>query len=126
MAKRKRGGSFLLCHSVNGYLNGRIGKQTKKKKRKRIRRGRTKKKKSKKKGKKRKKETKRKRVRRKQKEKGKERRKEKGKGKERREREREDFPALRRSRLDGPSTKVGTHNAIYVWTPKNLEFRQTP
>ena len=29
-------------------------------------------------------------------------------------REREDFPELRWSRLDGPSTKVGTRSAIYV------------
>ena len=51
-----------------------------------------------------------------------ERRKGKGKGKERREREREDFRALQQSRFDGPSTKVGTHSAIYVWTPKTWSF----
>ena len=46
----------------------------------------------------------------------------KGKGKERRKGKREDFPALRRSKLDGPSTKVVTSNAIYVWTPKTWSF----
>ena len=40
----------------------------------------------------------------------------KGKGK------REDFPVLRRSKLDDPSTKVGTRSAIYVWTPKTWSF----
>ena len=29
---------------------------------------------------------------------------------------------LRRSKLDGPSTKVGTHSAIYVWTQKTWSF----
>ena len=29
----------------------------------------------------------------------------------------EDFPTL-----DGPSTKVGTRNTIYVWTPKTWSF----
>ena len=48
-----------------------------------------------------------------------EKRKGKGKGKM------EDFPALRRSKLEGLSTKVGTRSVIYVDT-KNLEFRQTP
>ena len=32
--------------------------------------------------------------------------------------EREDFPALRRSKLDDPSTKVSACSAIYVWPPK--------
>ena len=50
------------------------------------------------------------------KEKRKGKRKGKGKGK------REDFPVLRWSKLDGPSTKVGTRRAIYVWTPKNWSF----
>ena len=40
----------------------------------------------------------------------------KGKGKM------EDFPALRLSKLDGPSTKVGTRSAIYLWTPKTWSF----
>ena len=34
----------------------------------------------------------------------------------------EDFLALRRSKLDGPSTKVGTRSAIYVWIPKTRSF----
>ena len=46
----------------------------------------------------------------------KKKRKGNGKGKK------EDFPALRWSKLDGPSTKVGTRNAIYVWTPKTRSF----
>ena len=46
--------------------------------------------------------------------KGKEKRKGKGK--------REDFPELRRLKLNGPSTKVGTRSAIYVWTPKTWSF----
>ena len=49
-------------------------------------------------------------------------RKEKGKGKEMREREREDFSALRRLRLGGPCTNVGTRIAICVWTPKTWCF----
>ena len=31
---------------------------------------------------------------------------------------------LRWSKLDGPSTKVGTRNAIYVWTPKSWSFNK--
>ena len=50
------------------------------------------------------------------KKKKKEKKKGKGKGK------REDFLALRRSKLDGLSTKVGTHSTIYVWTPKTWSF----
>ena len=34
----------------------------------------------------------------------------------------EDFSALRRLKLDGPSTKVGTRSAINVWTPKTWSF----
>ena len=34
----------------------------------------------------------------------------------------DDFPTLRRSKFDCPSTKVGTRNAIYVWTPKSWSF----
>ena len=37
----------------------------------------------------------------------------------------EDFPAFRRSKLDGLSTKVGTQRDLRVDT-KNLEFQQTP
>ena len=42
----------------------------------------------------------------------------KGKGKERRKGKIEDFPALQRLKLDDPSTKVVTRNAIYMWIPK--------
>ena len=34
----------------------------------------------------------------------------------------EDFLALRRSKLDGPSTNVGICNMIYVWIPKTWSF----
>ena len=44
--------------------------------------------------------------------------------KEKEKRKREDFPALRRSKLDGPSTKVGTCSAIYVWIPKTWSFNK--
>ena len=52
----------------------------------------------------------------------KERRKKKRKGKEKGKGKREDFSTLRRSKLDGPSTKVGTRSAIYVWTLKSWSF----
>ena len=48
--------------------------------------------------------------------------KKKRKGKERRKGRMEDFPALRWSKLDGPSTKVVIRNTIYVWTPKTWSF----
>ena len=48
----------------------------------------------------------------------KERKKRKGEKKKKRE----DFPALQRSKLDGPGTKVFTRSAIYVWTPKTWSF----
>ena len=35
---------------------------------------------------------------------------------------REDFKALRRSKLDSPSTKVGAHSAIYAWILKTWSF----
>ena len=44
--------------------------------------------------------------------------KEKGKGKS------EDFPALRRSKLNGTTTKVVTRSAIYMWTPKSWSFNK--
>ena len=50
---------------------------------------------------------------------------EKKKEKERKGKKRkkiEDFPALRWSKLDGPSTKVGIRSATYVWTPKTWSF----
>ena len=52
--------------------------------------------------------------------KGKEKRKKKKERKE--EKGRGVFPAFRRSKLDSPSTKVGTHSAIYVWIPKTWSF----
>ena len=52
--------------------------------------------------------------------KGREKRKRKRKGKERKKRE--EFLALRLSKLDGPSTKVGARSATYVWTPKTWNF----
>ena len=55
-----------------------------------------------------------------EKEKKKERKKRKGEKKKKRE----DFPALQRSKLDGPSTKVFTRSAIYVWTPKTWSFNK--
>ena len=55
---------------------------------------------------------------RKEKQKGKKRKKKRVRRKGKEKRKMEDFPALRRSELDGPSTKVGTRNAICVWTPK--------
>ena len=51
--------------------------------------------------------------------KGKER-KEKGNGKGKRKRK--DFPTLRRSKLDSPSTKVDARSVIYMWTPKSWSF----
>ena len=47
--------------------------------------------------------------------------KEKGKGKRkgRRKGKREDFPAL-----NGPSTKVGTRSAMYLWTPNTWSFNK--
>ena len=56
-----------------------------------------------------------KRIRRERKEKG----KGKGKRKGRRKGKMEDFPAL-----NGPSTKVGTRSAIYLWTPKTWSFNK--
>ena len=34
----------------------------------------------------------------------------------------EDFPAFRRSKLDGPRIKVGPRNKSYVWVPKSERF----
>ena len=48
------------------------------------------------------------------------RRKERRKGREKGKME--DFPTLRRSKLDSPSTKIGTRSLIYVWTPKTWRF----
>ena len=39
-----------------------------------------------------------------------------------RERKIEDFPAFRRSKLDGPRIKVGPHNESYAWVPKSVCF----
>ena len=36
--------------------------------------------------------------------------------------ERENFPAFGRSKFDSLRTKVGAHNALYVWTPKSWSF----
>ena len=35
---------------------------------------------------------------------------------------REDFPAFRRSKLDGSRIKVGPHNESYEWIPKLMCF----
>ena len=36
----------------------------------------------------------------------------------------EDFPAFRRSKLDGPKIKVGPHNESYAWIQKSVGFVQ--
>ena len=50
------------------------------------------------------------------------RREKRGREKKGIKRKMEDFLALQRSKLDGPSIKVGTRIAIYMWTPKTWSF----